>query len=171
MTKQLSAYKAKDIVGYEGLYAVTDCGKVYSHSRVYPNGKLHKGRWMKPQKNPRGYLWVGLTNRDGIKKSECVHILVARMFCENKKSLPIVNHIDEDKTNNSSYNLEWCTHQYNSEHSLANTYEVTLPDGTVTIITNLKTFCDEHGLDNGAMYKVAKGIRNSHKIYKVRRIK
>ena len=56
----------KDVVGYEGLYAVTSCGKVWSYKSE---------RFLKPWKRKDGYLQVGL-HKDGEKKIYLVHRLV-----------------------------------------------------------------------------------------------
>lgn len=166
MSKQLSHYVARDIKGYEGLYAVTECGKIYSHSRVYKNGRLHKGRWMKPYVNNRGYECVGLTDREGKRIHQCVHILVALMFISNPNNLTLVNHKDEDKLNNHKDNLERCTHQYNVEYSCARHYRLQTPTGEIVDVFNLHTFCKANHLDNGAMYKVINGERKTHKGYR-----
>lgn len=166
MPKQLSNYNAKDIEIFEGLYAITDCGKVYSHSRVYSNGRLHKGRWMKPQIDNFGYHRVNLTNKEGKVSRVGIHRLVALHFLTNELSHPEVNHKDEDKLNNNFDNLEWCTSQYNSEYTNAKMHKLLSPTGEVLTIYNLNKFCKENGLCNGALYQVVKGTRNSHKGYR-----
>lgn len=165
MSKQLSSYVAKDIKGYEGIYAITTCGKIYSHSRVAKNGRLFKGRMIKLTLNTWGYYKVSLTDSAGERKTHTVHRLVAQAFLPNLGSLPEVNHIDEDKLNNNLDNLEWCTCQYNSEYTNAKIHKLLSPTGEVLTIHNLKKFSDEHGLDRSAIYKVASGERKSHKGY------
>ncbi|QZI86135.1 NUMOD4 motif-containing protein [Vibrio phage 15E36.1] len=166
MSKQLSSYIAKDIKGYEGIYAITTCGKVYSHSRVAKNGRLFKGRLLKPTPNTWGYLQIGLSDASGNRTTRTIHTLVADAFLPNHNNLPEVNHIDEDKLNNHLDNLERCTCQYNSEYTNAKTYKLLSPEGEVLTIYNLATFSDDHGLDKGAIYKVASGARKSHKGYR-----
>ena len=70
---------AKDIEGYEGLYAITNDGRVYSHSRVNLRGCLIKGRWLKHNHNVNGYKYVCLY-KDGVKKNILIHKLVASHF-------------------------------------------------------------------------------------------
>ena len=93
----------KDIVGYEGLYAVTSCGKVWSYKSK---------KFLKPQVEKNGYLRVGL-HKDGQKKVYFIHRLVAEAYIPNPEGLPQVNHKDEVKTNNCLQNLEWCDPKYN----------------------------------------------------------
>ena len=100
----------KDIVGYEGLYAITSCGKVWSYRRK---------KFLQAYTTPRGYMSVCLS-KDGVKKNCRVHRLVAQAYIPNPLGLPEVNHIDEDKTNNNMNNLEWITCQDNIIYSGAN---------------------------------------------------
>ena len=115
--------KWKPIVGYEGLYEVSNMGSVRSLTRVVDfrdragkmNQRVIKGRVLKPQKQRTGYLHVGLS-KDGKVTLFRVHRLVAVAFIDNPKGLYEVNHIDEDKTNNRADNLEWCDHKYNNNY-------------------------------------------------------
>lgn len=95
----------RDIPGYEGLYEVSNLG------RVRRNGKI-----LKLTKNAKGYLMLNLC-KNGIVRKFLVHRLVALAFLPNPQNLPMINHKDEDKTNNTVSNLEWCTVQYNNSYS------------------------------------------------------
>lgn len=97
----------KEILGYEGLYEVSNLGKVRN---------MKTGRILKPRKNTRGYLYLNLYKK-GTRKTAKVHRLVSQAFLPNLTNLPQVNHKDENKTNNCVDNLEWCTAQYNSTYS------------------------------------------------------
>ncbi|EAO7509457.1 endodeoxyribonuclease [Salmonella enterica] len=110
---------AKDIAGYEGKYAVTTDGRVYSHSRVDDGGKLRKGRWLKANVDGYGYLQVSLYS-EGVAKKLKVHRLVAEAFIDNPQSCAQVNHIDGIKANNDVSNLEWVTAQKNILHAFSN---------------------------------------------------
>ena len=66
----------------------------------------------------KGYKIVSLT-KDGKTKNVFVHRLVAEAFIDNPYNLPMVNHKDEDKTNNFVENLEWCTNKYNLSYGTA----------------------------------------------------
>jgi len=140
--QKLSEYVAKDIEGYEGLYAVTNCGKVYSHSKVVANGRLQKGRWIKPDLTAKGYYRVALF-KNGVGTKFSVHRLVAKAFCKTDDMTLTVNHKDKIRTNNSYYNLEWCTIQYNVEHGIAKMHTFIKPDGTHIEVFNLRKWCRE----------------------------
>lgn len=93
----------KDIAGYEGIYAVTSFGRVWS----YINNKF-----LKPCPDKKGYLCVDLY-KDGKRKNIKIHRLVAEAYIPNPYNLPQVNHKDEVKTHNWVNNLEWCDAKYN----------------------------------------------------------
>lgn len=98
----------QDVKGYEGLYQVSNCGKVYSHYRG--------GRVLKSWTNKHGYEVLTL-NHKGIKKEYKMHRLVALHFLKRGGEAKEVNHIDGCKTNNRLDNLEWCTRSENMVHA------------------------------------------------------
>ena len=100
----------KPIKGYEGLYEVSNKGRVKSFSRKEPF-------ILKYNVTEDGYYRVCLYKNTKYKK-HLVHRLVAQAFIENPMNLEMINHKDEDKTNNCVENLEWCTHSYNQKYSL-----------------------------------------------------
>lgn len=102
----------KSISGYEGLYEVSDTGRVRSL-------KFGKTRLLKPGKTRKGYLRVVLC-KDGKVKKMSVHRLVAEAFVQNPLNLPQVNHRDENKRNNTATNLEWCSARYNVNYGTRN---------------------------------------------------
>jgi hypothetical protein len=112
----------KDINGYEGCYQVSNFGNVRSLERQLAdkNGKLktYKERLLMLQPNSRGYFRVNL-KKQGIDHKVFVHRLVAMHFVDNPDGITnnIVNHIDNDYTNNSADNLEWTTLKGNSQHA------------------------------------------------------
>lgn len=112
----------KDIPGYEGLYAVTDSGEVWSYPKTWTDtlGREYSrpGAYLKHQKHTGGYRCVRLKNDDGYKQ-HFVHRLVAASYIENPYRLKEVNHIDCDKTNNHVSNLEWASRRQNTDHALA----------------------------------------------------
>ena len=90
-------------------YIINENGDIYS---------LISKRYLKPIKNGRGYLFVGLSNKSGRKKF-AIHRLVAQTFIPNPNNFPVVNHKDENKLNNCVDNLEWCTVKYNTNYGMA----------------------------------------------------
>lgn len=105
--------------GYEGLYMVSDHGRVMSMPGTYEfrDGMRSKsGRLMELQDNGKGYKMVPLS-RSGKTEFRTVHRLVAIAFLENKENKPDVNHIDGNKSNNRLSNLEWVTKKENMAHA------------------------------------------------------
>lgn len=105
----------KDIEGFEGLYQISNMGRVKSVERMKWSGKCYykaPEKILKAGKSSGGYLFVWLC-KDGKGKWCVIHRLVAKAFLPNPEELPEVNHIDEDKTNNCVTNLEWCSKKYN----------------------------------------------------------
>lgn len=96
------------IKDYENLYEITPEGKIYRH---YKSGNVKP---VNPHQNRAGYLIVNLS-KNSKTKTYTVHRLVAQHFISNPKSLPVVDHVDEDKTNNRVKNLRWCTGKENTE--------------------------------------------------------
>ena len=104
----------RPVVGYEGLYEVSNTGRVRSLDRYVRRNYFKKGRILKLN-DRRGYLFVELCLNNKTKNFS-VHRLVAQAFIPNPDNLPQVNHIDEDKLNNRVENLEWCDSKYNSNY-------------------------------------------------------
>lgn len=108
----------RDIRGYEGLYQVSDRGRVRSLDRMTRNHRcgterLVIGRIMIPHDNGNGYLTVSLSKQCKAKR-KYIHRLVAEAFIPNPNHKSQVNHLDYNKTNNRCDNLEWCTAQENT---------------------------------------------------------
>lgn len=126
MTKEIW----KDVVGYEGLYKVSNKGNVRSLGRVVRDsiGRVRniKPRTMSPSvkksggRDDIGYLEVRLTIDKHNKRNFLVHRLVAESFLENPDNKPTVNHKDGDKHNNNLDNLEWATYSENNFHAYDN---------------------------------------------------
>lgn len=112
----------KDVEGYEGLYQVSNLGRVRSLDRVTYNpvqpGCVRHGKLIKPQKRGR-YLFNAL-RKDGEAKQISIHRLVASAFVPNPNNYPVVNHKNENKYDNRAENLEWCTQKYNCNYGQRN---------------------------------------------------
>ena len=105
----------KDIKGYEGIYQISNYGEVIRLQSYDSRGHLRNKRTLKQRKNEDGYLQLGL-HKNGKEKKFLVHRLVAETFTPNPYNYLEINHIDENKQNNSIFNLEWCDHKYNTNY-------------------------------------------------------
>ena len=118
----------KDIKDYEGLYQVSNLGRVK---------RITTGRVLKPLKHADGYLMVKLS-KNSIVYTKTVHRLVAEAFIPNPEHKSEINHIDENKTNNSLDNLEWMTRKENINHG-TRTERMSKTQSIPIIATNIKT--------------------------------
>lgn len=96
----------KEVSGYEGVYQVSDQGRVKS---------IKSGRLRKHSKQGSGYDQVILSS-NGARRTFLLHRLVAQAFISNPMNKPHINHKDGDKSNNQADNLEWCTVSENLLH-------------------------------------------------------
>lgn len=122
----------KDIENYEGLYQVSNFGKVRSVEReiVYSDGRVYKYKSsiIKPSFNKRTGYYSTCLRKNGKPKTFRLNRVVAQTFLPNPNNLPSVNHKDENKLNNFVWvnedgsvdieksNLEWCDDKYNSNY-------------------------------------------------------
>ncbi len=99
------------VVGYEGLYEVSNLGDVKA-----ADGTLLRQTISHKKNTDYKTVWL---KKNGTGRTVYVHRIVANAFIPNPSNLPIVNHKDEDGTNNKAENLEWCTMQYNATYGTA----------------------------------------------------
>ena len=176
----------RDIEGYEGLYQVSNEGRVKSLERSYTerNGRkaTHtlKERILRPSKNSKKYCSVMLS-KNGSEKRYLVHRLVAQAFVPNPNDYPAVNHKDENPKNNKVENLEWCTYEYNSNYGTRNerisiilinredlskrVYQWTL-DGKLVKIWKSTNECGRNGFCQNLVAACCRGERKTHKGHK-----
>ena len=100
----------KDIKGYEGLYQVSNMGRIWS---------IQKQKYLKPQIK-HAYENVNLYSKNHKMRTERVHRLVALMFCDKSVGCTVVNHINGNKRDNRAENLEWVTVSENTKHAYDN---------------------------------------------------
>lgn len=108
----------KDIPGYEGRYAITEDGKVWSYPRKSKWGTqlwTSKGRFLTSSLDVVGYMAVGLSGKRS--KTHRIHRLLAMTFIPNPENKKTVNHINGIKADNRLENLEWATYLENNKHA------------------------------------------------------
>ena len=115
----------KEISGYEGLYEVSDYGRVRSVDCIVKSSSRNGGLRRRPSKilkqnlKKKGYLTVDLC-KDGKVRTTLVHRIVATAFCPKAEGKDQVNHINLNKQDNRAVNLEWCTCLENVRHAHEN---------------------------------------------------
>lgn len=125
----------KDIEGYEGLYQVSNMGRVRSLDREDAQGHRIKGKVLVVSSNGKGYRQINLWQYGDVKH-KFIHRLVAIAFLDNPNNLPEVNHKDENKANNSVSNLEWCTRLYNMTYGTRNKRVAKANEHPIYVVTN-----------------------------------
>lgn len=115
----------KDIKGYEGLYQVSNLGRVKSVERIIKYNGIGKGSGtrlypsviLRQCLNTVGYYQVSLSINNN-RKRFMVHRLVAQAFCNSSVDKYCVNHIDGNYLNNIADNLEWVSNIENTRHAI-----------------------------------------------------
>lgn len=143
----------KAIPGYEGLYEADTNGDIFS---------LTRNKKMKPNYLTSGYAQYSL-HKNGKRHMLLGHRLIALTFIPNPSNYPVVNHIDENKTNNNVENLEWCTHSYNirvsSTHKEAAKHRTGINNaGGIAV----QKACERLS-DNGVALEEYKSISDAHR--------
>jgi len=113
--------------------------RVFSDGRIFSN---RCQRFLKPRNNNRGYQRIQINERD-----EYVHRIVALCFLDNPHEYPEVNHIDGNKKNNCSRNLEWCTRSQNNKHAFE---------------TGLRNYSELKAMSVSAKAQAAKRLRRKY---------
>lgn len=168
----------KDIRGYEGLYKITEDGKVWS---------IISQKFLSLDIGTHGYK-VAYLYKNGKKKNALVHILVADAYCEGKKEGYVVDHEDGNKHNNYYKNLLWKTQKDNvanqierGTHTIKEAHKqariarrkpirVFFPDGSTKDFDASIDACNELGLQPSKVSQVLNGARIHHKGLRFERI-
>lgn len=125
----------RDVVGWEGYYKVTSCGKVWS---------VRRERFLKPAGGKGNYQMIMLQSPDR-REIDYIHRIVAKAYIPNPENHPEVNHKDEVKDHNWVNNLEWCTKHYNLAYSMKRSGR-----------PSLKVRCVETGEEYKSLHDAAK---------------
>ena len=146
-----------DIEGYEGLYQVSNLGRVKSL-----RGKEEK--ILKAGVGTSGYNFVGLRKSGNVSYKQ-VHRLVALAFIPNIYNMPQVNHKDKNRLNNVVDNLEWCTAQYNIDYSNSKSIiQYDLQGNYIRTWKSSKEIEKETKIDHSNIIRCCRGeIKKSHK--------
>ena len=185
----------KDIENFEGMYQVSNFGRVRSVDRFDSIGRLQKGNIKAIRDNGHGYKVVQMY-KDNKPKIGYIHRLVATAFLENPDNKPEVHHIDSDRSNNKLENLQWVTSKENNnfpEHIksmkknpnwlknsksamakardkaiVVNSYRTRFTRGDVSLeFSSLAEGARQLGLDKGGCTRVANGKQTHTHGYKV----
>lgn len=173
----------KDIQGYEGIYQISNHGRVRSVDRIgyqkhWQGGisrYLHKGKILIQTIRPGGYMCINL-KKNGHVKTYNIHRLVALHFLPKIEGKDVVNHIDSDKSNNHVSNLEWCTQSENIQYAYdqgrktpPHEKRIAQYDMDGNLIRVWKSQAEVQrtlGIFQGNIYKVCSGKRNQAGGYK-----
>lgn len=169
----------KDIPGYEGLYQASDSGHIRSVDRFDIGGNKIKGVVLKQRSARGGYLRVGLW-KDGVMKTTLVHRAIAAAYVPNPEAKPQVNHVDENKENNTAENLEWVSCKENVNHGTRNArivansdrvgaaeklrksvIQMTIEDKVVAKWPSIRSAARATGINNGSISNCCRGIKKS----------
>ena len=107
----------KDVIGYEGLYQVSNHGRVKHLTQIHKNrfGECTKQEHIVGYKGSNGYMYVVL-HKNNKPHTVTIHSLVAKAFIPNPNGYACINHKDETHDNNNVDNLEWCDKEYNNNY-------------------------------------------------------
>ena len=166
----MSAEIWKDVVGYEGLYMVSNLGRIKSLERTVNTkrgAKRYKSKILTQTTAITGYLQVRFHNSDG-GKTFLVHRIVAKSFLPNPSHLSIVNHKNGIKSDNALSNLEWVTYSQNLNHALQNGLNAKtkiLSDSVREEIRNVYSsskisqakLADKYGVSQNTISKIVRG--------------
>lgn len=114
----------RPVVGYEGLYEVSNLGRVRRIKIIEPTKKKH------------GYMQISFVDRNRVRKSFRLHRIVAEAFLPNPNGKPQVNHKDENPENNRVENLEWATAAENTNYG-SRTARAAAKNGSKTPIVQI----------------------------------
>lgn len=173
MTCKSEQEEWRPVVGYEGLYEVSNLGRVRSVDRKREVSDTCKAACFYPSRIKKvvyrkdGRVAVALC-KNGINRPHCIHRLVAEAFLPNPNNYPEVNHINENPSDNRLVNLEWCSVLYNRQygtrgHRIAYTLSrsciATYPNGATAWFSGIHTAGFITGINFRNIHSVCQGKR------------
>ena len=150
----------KEILGYEGLYEVSNTGIVKSLDRYDTLGRFHKGVLISTKYNNRGYVQLHL-HKDGQCKMVLLHRVVAEAFIDNPNKYKQINHKDENKDNNNVENLEWCTNLYNRRYGTG--YKRSVDNHNYKLIGKKNSKAIKQYNKNGDLVNIFYGVKEAER--------
>ena len=164
----------KDIKGYEGLYLISNLGRIKSL-------KYNEEKLLQPYMTSTGYYKIDL-RKNNVRKIKPIHRLVAETFIPKSNGYSEVNHKDGNKKNNNINNLEWVTRAENIKHSYATGLHIHSPEckpvsqidiDTGQIINEYKSINEaakQLGIRHESISACVNGVTNSYGGYKWKKI-
>lgn len=146
----------RNIVGYEGLYQVSNFGRVKSFN-------FNREKILRPSSSQKGYLQVSLS-KNGRKRNWRVNILVAKAFIPNPENKTTVNHKNGNKSDNRVKNLEWKTNGENSRHAVK---VGLIKVGAANVLSKLSEQDRKFILENYVPYSKTFGMNSLAKMFGV----
>ena len=149
----------RDIIGYEGLYMVSNLGRVKSLERYDSGGRKIKEKVLTGTIDKKGYIIVDLTKNNKGKKLK-VHRLVAEAFIPNPEDKPFIDHINTIRDDNRVENLRWATHKENMNNEIS---KKKMSEATMSVGENNGMYGKKHSEETKKkMSKSHKGSNNSN---------
>ncbi|MDR1182031.1 MAG: NUMOD4 motif-containing HNH endonuclease [Bacteroidales bacterium] len=163
----------KDIPEYEGLYQISNLGRVKS---LFGNNQKRRDKILKPALTNCGYLRTALTNHNKVCHLS-IHRLVAITFIPNPEDKEQINHINGIKTDNHFKNLEWCSGSENMKHAYRIGLEKPCDNGFKKAISikddngsrtykSIREMCRSENIDRRHVQRVLHGEKSKYKKYK-----
>lgn len=160
----------KDIEGYEGLYQVSNLGRVKSSGNFKSKNARKTQKILKNILQNNGYY--GVTLRKGGKSTrKNIHRLVAEAFIPNPYNKPCIDHINTIRTDNSIENLRWCTEKENNQNPISTkkqskpVYQYTLSGEFVREWVSVASVNRFYGVKNTKVCDCCNGKRKTYKGY------
>ena len=145
-----------DVVGYDGLYLVSDHGNIWS---------MRQHKVLRPaQPGTTGYMHVVLSDRGGTAKTWMIHRIVADAWVPGKAPGLEVEHIDTDRRNNRASNLRWTTHKANCRNRLTRAkmsgcgvWQCDMAGNKIAYFVSQHEAAEETGIHQSCISKVCNG--------------